>query len=182
MKTLRFNHVFSNTSTGKIQIPSDCLAPQHKLFITDLKMHKQQRQHRMWGPVTVRVKWSKLPDHKEMLTHGITFHPVTQGSVDATWLGDYRSMIDTAKRVLSMDNSGRPFIDKQIWLWTEKGAGESESKDNIKKLDSPADWRSPKQIHLGKERSQEICCQCQIRVLSWSVRAAWHQRRWEIHL
>ena len=74
----------------------------------------------MQGPATVTVKWSKLPDHKETLAHSITFHPVTQDSIDATWLEVCRSIIDTAKTVLSMKKSGRPFTDKQTWLWTDK--------------------------------------------------------------
>ena len=76
---------FSLVKDAKV-IPSECLAPQHKLLITDLKICKQQRQCRMQGPATVTVTWSKLPYHKETLTHGITFHPVTQDSIATTWL------------------------------------------------------------------------------------------------
>lgn len=108
-------------------IPSDCLAPQHKLVVTDLRINVRRRTN-VTGPTT--IKWWKLVDHKATIVNAINFPKINPDDVDATWAALRNSIVSTAKVVLGSRKPGRRRIDKQTWLWTD----EVQEKVRMKKM------------------------------------------------
>lgn len=98
-------------------IPSDCLAPQHKLVVTDLRVSVRRRAN-VTGPAT--IKWWKLHKQKAAIVNGITFPTINLDAVDTVWAALRDSATATARVALGTRKPGRRQIDKQTWLWTDE--------------------------------------------------------------
>lgn len=109
-------HDFPIVADTKV-IPSECLAPQHKLLITDLRIKVYIRKPYVKGQA--KIKWWKLQDHKMTLREKTVFPPVDCDNIDHTWSSFTTSITSIAQSELGVTKPGTRKIDKQTWLWTD---------------------------------------------------------------
>ena len=98
-------------------IPSDNVAPQHKLLVLDFNLHLRPP---IILTTTNRIKWWKLPSHVESFVN--TLGPIETNlgySSKATWEETTRQIREAGSKTLGKTKPGRRYVDKQIWWWND---------------------------------------------------------------
>jgi Reverse transcriptase (RNA-dependent DNA polymerase)/Endonuclease/Exonuclease/phosphatase family len=106
-------------SNAKV-IPSDNIAPQHRMLVLDMQLDIGQHQR---TPITgpAHTKWWRLKEHKNQLKSLLDHVNVDLSQPVNTAWNDLAEQIQSAAReALGQTKPGTRFIDKQIWWWNEE--------------------------------------------------------------
>ncbi|EYC20642.1 hypothetical protein Y032_0021g334 [Ancylostoma ceylanicum] len=98
-------------------IPSDGIAPQHRLLVMDVRL-QHRRPLRPMVPLQ-RIKWFKMSEHEAELQAVVKAALSAASSADANtkWARLERAITEGARSLLGTTKPGRPFIEKQTWWW-----------------------------------------------------------------
>ncbi|XP_061422345.1 mucin-like protein [Lethenteron reissneri] len=108
------------TVTNTKVIPSDNIAPQHRILVMDIKMDIGQR-HRPPTTGQQRIKWWRMKECKDQLR--VAFNQIdvnTNRPANAIWEDLAGQLCTAATEALGLTKPGKHFIDKQIWWWNEE--------------------------------------------------------------
>uniref|UniRef100_A0A914WDC8 Reverse transcriptase domain-containing protein n=1 Tax=Plectus sambesii TaxID=2011161 RepID=A0A914WDC8_9BILA len=114
-------------------IPSDNVAPQHRLLVLDYDHHSDPRPKLRTTGVE-RIKWWKMPERKQQLKEALAgLQTDLRQSPAAIWDAAATHIRACATTALGKTKPGRRFIDKQVWWWDEDvQAAVKAKKDALK--------------------------------------------------
>ena len=109
--------ILGNVINCKV-IPRKLVAPQHQLFVMDLKISKKRRIKRIRAK---RINWWKLKTEKgEELRQKLAEFMVRDDKEEKLiWDNTYAKIIEIAKEVLGESRSGT-FLEIESWWWNEE--------------------------------------------------------------
>ncbi|KAK6750377.1 hypothetical protein RB195_002386 [Necator americanus] len=101
-------------------IPTDHVAAQHHLLVTDLKISCPRKRHPRTE--TQRIKWWNPKDRKEVFFAFVASstlpHPTR--SVEEMWSSTSSVIRLTAENTLGKTTPGKPKVQKATWFWNEE--------------------------------------------------------------
>ena len=107
-------------ATNTKVIPSDNIAPQHRLLVMDTRLNIGQRRKPQLTN-TERIKWWRASEHREELAKALRTIKVDTKQPAATIWNDLVSRISgAASEILGRTKAGKRLLDKQIWWWKEE--------------------------------------------------------------
>lgn len=100
-------------------IPSDILAPQHRLLILDLRMKLKVKRVPKTGPP--RIKWWNLSRRQEQLREALQeITPDDGENVNERWNNIAGKVRAVASEKLGRTKPGKRYIEKEVWWWNEE--------------------------------------------------------------
>lgn len=114
---MRRNHL-NLVSNAKV-IPSNNVAPQHRVLVMDLCLDIRQHQ-RLPTTGPAHIKWWKLPRYKGHLKARLDQLDIDLSQPAKTiWDNITEQIQTTSNDVLGQTKPGKRFIEKQVWWWDE---------------------------------------------------------------
>ncbi|EYC22348.1 hypothetical protein Y032_0017g3296 [Ancylostoma ceylanicum] len=114
-------------------IPSDSVAPQHRLLVMDVRLQHRRPVRPMVS--LQRIKGWKMTGREAELQGAVKAAISASSSRDVItkWSQLEQIITEVAQNLLGITKTGRPFIDKQTWWWSEEVQSIVKRKKNANK-------------------------------------------------
>lgn len=103
-------------ATDSKVIPSDNIATQHRLLVIDFSLLFRPPARRT--TTIARLKWWKLPEHKDDLKTALGALAANEDSGADMWEEAATRIRTSAENTIGKTKPGRRFVDKQVWWWS----------------------------------------------------------------
>ncbi|KAL7844724.1 hypothetical protein SRHO_G00232630 [Serrasalmus rhombeus] len=134
-------------------IPSESVAPQHRLLVMDTKIAKPKSPKCRTGPK--RIKWWKWKEYKKRLLAALKSISVDHNQpIEDMWVEMVKHVQEVVEEVFGSTKPGRRYIDKQVWWWNE----EVQEEIKAKKLAFKTWWhmRMPEDINVDTNHIVQV--------------------------